>query len=124
MLNIDDKDIALTRGDYAALVFCAYEEEDTLFELSAGDKVQMQICKKYGTPLRTLVKEKETDDTTTDTDYTIEVLPDTTKGLKFGDYYYDVSIVTSDGLPYTYIGDDGENQPKFTVLKEAGGTDE
>lgn len=123
MLNIDTEKmlIELTRGDYAALVFCAYEEdEETLYELNEGDKVQLQIGKKYGTPLKTYTRVKEDTETTTADDYTIEIEPESTKDMKFGDYVYDVSIITADGYVCTYIGADKSKQPKFTILNEVG----
>lgn len=125
IIDTSTQSISMTRGDYAALVFSAYEDDGvTLHELANGDKVQLQISKKYGTeaPL-TKVKVKDTNLSTTDLDYTIELLPEDTKDLKFGDYFYDVSILTTDGNVITYIGDSGDIQPKFTILKEVGGLD-
>ena len=129
MIFIDNttQNIAVTRGDYAAIVFCAYEEdEETLYELNEGDTVQLQIGKKYGTPLKTYTKVKEDSETTTADDYTIEIPSvDTdeaksTKDMKFGDYVYDVSIITADGYVCTYIGADKSKQPQFTILNEVG----
>lgn len=123
MIFIDNttQNIALTRGDYAALVFCAYEEdEETLYELNEGDTVQLQIGKKYGTPLKTYTRVKEDSETTTADDYTIEIEPESTKDMKFGDYVYDVSIITADGYVCTYIGADKSKQPQFNILYETG----
>lgn len=122
MIFIDSakQNISLTRGDYAALIFTAYNEDETIYELSPGDTVQLQIGKKYGTPDKTFVTKKTEDGATTDTDYTIEIQPEDTKDMKFGDYFYDVSVITKDGYTCTYIGDSGTNKPKFTILKEVG----
>ncbi len=120
-IDTNTQNIAMTRGDYAALVFCAYkQEDDTLFPLNEGDIVQLQICKKYGTPLKTYINEKTDTEETTADDYTIEIPSDGTKDMKFGDYYYDVSIITTDGYVCTYIGSNETNSPKFTLLNEAG----
>ena len=117
--------ISHTRGDYAALVFCAYEDDGvTLHELANGDIVQMQISKKYGSAEKTFTKAKTTSLTTTENDYTIEIPTGATKDMKWGEYVYDVSIIPVTGQVCTYIGDDGENQPKYLVLKEVGGEDE
>lgn len=127
MVIIDQttQNISVTRGDYAALVFCAYEDDGiTLHELSAGDVVQLQIDKKYGSPIKTFSRTKATALTTTEDDYTIEIPTGATKDMKWGEYVYDVSIIPANGKVCTYIGDDGENEPKFIILKEAGGTDE
>ena len=127
MVIIDqtNNSISVTRGDYAALVFSAYEDDSTtMHELSNGDTVQMQICKNYGTPVKTYTRTKTNSLSTTDDDYTIEIPTGDTKDLKFGEYFYDVSIVDTSGNVCTYIGDDGDIQPRFTVLKEAGGGDE
>lgn len=119
-IDTNTQNIAMTRGDYAAITFCAYEQDtETLFELSEGDTVQLQICKKYGTPLKTYTKVKASGETTAD-DYTIEIPSNDTKDMKFGEYYYDVSIITADGYVCTYIGADEKNSPKFTILNEAG----
>lgn len=127
MVIIDQttQNISHTRGDYAALAFCAYEDDGvTLHELANGDIVQMQISKKYGSAEKTFTKAKTTSLTTTENDYTIEIPTGATKDMKWGEYVYDVSIIPLTGQVCTYIGDDGENQPKYIVLKEVGGEDE
>lgn len=127
MVIIDQttQNISHTRGDYAALVFCAYEDDGvTLHELANGDIVQMQISKKYGSAEKTFTKAKTTSLSTTENDYTIEIPTGATKDMKWGEYVYDVSIIPATGQVCTYIGDDGENQPKYIVLKEVGGEDE
>lgn len=127
MVIIDQttQNISHTRGDYAALVFCAYEDDGvTLHELANGDIVQMQISKKYGSAEKTFTKAKTTSLGTTENDYTIEIPTGATKDMKWGEYVYDVSIIPATGRVCTYIGDDGENQPKYIVLKEVGGEDE
>ena len=127
MVIIDQttNNISHTRGDYAALVFCAYEDDGvTLHELASGDIVQMQISKKYGSAEKTFSKTKTTSLSTTEDDYTIEIPTGATKDMKWGEYVYDVSIIPTTGQVCTYIGDDGENEPKYIVLKEVGGEDE
>lgn len=121
IIEQETQNISVTRGDYAALVFCAYEDDGiTLYNLQQGDTVQLQIGRKYGTPDKTFTKTKTTNLTTTVNDYTIEIEPSDTKDMKFGDYFYDVSIITADGDVCTYIGDNGTITPMFTVLKEVG----
>lgn len=125
IIDTDTNDISLTRGDYAALVFTAYEDEGTtIHDLAMGDTVQFQMGKKYGKPDVVKTKVKEDALATSEDDYVIEIEPEDTKSLKFGDYFYDVSIVTATGEVCTYIGDTGDNEPKFTILKEVGGTNE
>ena len=125
LIDVTNNNVSVTRGDYAALVFCAYEDDGTtLHELQNGDKVQLQISKKYGSSEKTFSKMKTNSLSTTEDDYTIEIPAGATKDMKWGEYVYDVSIVPATGQVCTYIGDDGENQPKFIVLKEVGGEDE
>ena len=125
IIDTETNNISVTRGDYVALVFCAYEDDGvTLHELNTGDVVQLQIGKKYGTVDKPFYKEKPSSATTTEDDYTIEIPAGATKDMKWGEYYYDVSIITTSGEVCTYIGDDGENQPKFIILKEVGGESE
>lgn len=122
IINQETQDIALTRGDYAAFVFRAYEDDGvTLYDLNEGDTVQLQLSKKYGSPLKKWVNTKDDSLTTTADDYTIEIESADTKDLKFGDYYYDVSIITADGEVCTYIGATKDNKPTFTILEETGG---
>lgn len=124
IIDQETQDISITRGDYATLVFVAYEDDGiTMHDLADGDIVQLQISKKYGAsnPI-TKTREKVGDLATTEDDYSIILEPADTKNLKFGDYVYDVSILSGDSV-CTYIGDTGENQPKFTILKEVGGVD-
>lgn len=131
MVIIDDtsKSIQLTRGDYASLIFIAEEfnpdtEEYEMYQLQEGDKVMFQLAKSYGKPLLTITKTKEDDEETTADDYTIEIEPEFTKTLKFGEYFYDVALVVNGDEVCTYIGSDGKNKPKFTILEEAGGGNE
>lgn len=127
MIIIDQKtqDIALTRGDYAAFVFRAFEDDGvTLYELSEGDTVQLEVGKKYGNMLKEWKRVKANSLTTTADDYTIEIEPEDTKDMKFGDYVYDVSIIPVNGKKCTYIGATEDNEPKFTILKEVGGSDD
>jgi hypothetical protein len=127
MVIIDQvtQNISVTRGDYSALVFCAYEDDGvTLHELANGDTVQLQISKKYGNPEKTFSRTKTTALSTTEDDYTIEIPTGATKDMKWGEYVYDVSIIPANGKVCTYIGNDGEKEPKFIILKEVGGTDE
>ena len=122
MIKIDEtkQSIAMTRGDYAALVFTAYDTEEAMYDLDEGDTIQLQICKKYGTPLKTFTKVKADSSATTAEDYTVEIMPEDTKDMKFGNYYYDVSLITAGGYVCTYIGADESNSPGFTILNEAG----
>lgn len=125
IIDQETQNISVTRGDYSALVFCAYEDDGvTLHELGNGDTVQLQISKKYGSPEKTFSRKKTTSLSTTEDDYTIEIPTGATKDMKWGEYVYDVSIIPANGKVCTYIGDDGENEPKFIILKEVGGTDE
>ena len=128
MIIVDqtNQSIALTRGDYAAITFCAYVNESTLYDLSEGDIVQLQVG-KYGKPQKKWTRRKQDSSATTATDYTIEIPAsgeDSTKDMKFGDYQYDVSIITAGGAVYTYIGANGTIEPKFTILKEVGSSTE
>lgn len=127
IINQETQDIAMTRGDYAAFVFNAYTDDGTtLYSLNQGDTVQLEVGKKYGGKLKEWKTPKENSLSTSSTDYTIEIDPNDTKDMKFGDYVYDVSIITADGKVYTYIGareDENGNtiEPKFTILEEVGG---
>lgn len=127
MILIDERtqSISMTRGDYAAFVFKAFTDDGTtMYDLVNGDTIQLQIGKKYGSPVNKWTRTKESSSATTSTDYTIEIQPEDTKDMKFGEYFYDVSIITAEGKTYTYIGDTGTKQPKFTLLKETGGADD
>lgn len=125
IIDTTTQNISVTRGDYSALVFCAYLDDGiTLYNLAQGDTVQLQISKKYGNPEKTFRKTKATALTTTEDDYTIEIPTGATKDMKWGEYVYDVSLVLANGNVCTYIGDDGDIQPKFIILKEVGGEDE
>lgn len=49
--------------------------------------------------------------------WNIEIEPDMTKGMKFGDYYWDLQLDTTSGN-YTIIGKNDSIEPKFTVWGE------
>ena len=107
--------IELTRGDNASIVFSAVNGEGATYEPSAGDKLQFAVAKKVGTePLFSITNTMVTDD---DAFWTIQILPEHTKELKFGDYVYDVQLSNSSGVD-TIIGETDDIHPTFRVWGE------
>lgn len=106
--KIEDKvyDITLTRGDTLFIEFPLFDEDDQPYTPVEGEVLRFAMKKKH----------KDEDplvlvDIPTDT-CLLEIRPEHTKPLNFGDYVYDVEFTDSYGHVSTII------KGMFTVDKE------
>lgn len=96
MLTCDGNTIHLTRGDSAVLLLKIRKDDDTEYELQAGDSVLFTVKNSvYDTAV--IMQKKLTGGA-------IKLTPDDTKNLQYGTYYYDVELTQSDGFVATVIG--------------------
>ena len=96
MLKCEENTIHLTRGDSAVLLLKIRKNDDTEYELQAGDSVLFTVKNSvYDTAV--IMQKKLTGGA-------IKLNPDDTKNLQYGTYYYDVELTQSDGFVATVIG--------------------
>lgn len=96
MLTCDGNTIHLTRGDSAVLLLKIRKNDDTEYELQAGDSVLFTVKNSvYDTAV--IIQKKLIDGA-------IKLNPSDTKNLQYGTYYYDVELTQSDGFVATVIG--------------------
>lgn len=112
MLTIDENRIYLTRGDTAEIAVSLKKLDDTDYEMQTGDVLYFRM-KKYATkdPSEILI-EKTADVLNNEISFTIE--PYDTESLAFGEYSYEVELVTgAEEQHYTVIADS-----EFVIGKE------
>lgn len=118
MLNVDEKTflIEMTRGDTANIMFSAVDDEDNPYTPSVGDVLKFAVAKKVGvTPIFQITNVMESSATDF---WTIQIEPDHTEDMKFGDYVYDVQLQTVGGETDTIIGKTDDISPTFRVWGE------
>lgn len=108
MLNVAkaDNTIELTRGDTGYLEVVLRDEEENIYSLKDGEKLSLKV--KSSIYENEPVIEKEI------TESNIFYLrPEDTKSLDFGEYVYDIEVVTAEGDVFTVI-----NTALFVLLSE------
>ncbi len=109
MLIIDEyNNITLTRGDTAYIDLSEFFDYDgDTYYLQQGDKIYFRLR----TPKQILTKELEIN--TGLNMATLTINPEDTIPFAFGDYRYEMELVTVDNEHFTFIAD-----KRFTVDKE------
>ena len=97
---IDGSEITLTRGDTFKTVITINNHDGEVYQPQDGDVVRFALNKKYKKdneepPLILKFLDNE--------DLLLELTPEDTKNLKYGDYVYDIEITLSNGEVYTFI---------------------
>lgn len=89
--------IVLTRGDsfYAAIEM--YRPDGQRYYPNPGDKIRFALKKTVRDQECKILKEIPTDT------MVLNILPEETKNLSFGDYVYDIQLTTSSGDVDTFI---------------------
>lgn len=93
---ISNNEISLTRGDTLIAQVTLMDGCDE-YEPQEGDVIRFAMKKNYGKN-EVLIKKEIPIDT-----LVLEILPEDTKSLSFGDYVYDVEIEFADGRVDTFI---------------------
>lgn len=108
MLTINGTTITLTRGDSASIKLTLTDKNDgSAYEPIEGDSIRFALNKQYGTDSPSVLIDIPTDT------LILEILPEHTKHLSFGNYKYDIEITYSDGRVETFIA-----KADFVVDKE------
>lgn len=119
MLNIDTEKmlIEMTRGDTVSIVFSAVDGEGTAWNpTQTTDMLRFAVAKKVGAePLFEITNTYDGVDT--DAFWTITIPSANTKELKFGDYVYDVQLITTSGID-TIIGKTDTISPTLRLWGE------
>ena len=111
MFTIEENRIYLTRGDTAEILVNLTKLDGTDYEVQPGDTLYFRI-KKYPTndPSEILIEKTAV---ITQDEVTITLAPADTIELPFGEYSYEVELVTETEAHYTAIAD-----TEFVVGKE------
>ena len=111
MFIIDDNRIYLTRGDTADIAVSLKNLDDSDYEMQEGDTLWFRL-KRYATKDNSEILVEKTADVY-DEEVIISLVPEDTLGLAFGEYRYEVELVTAEDKHYTVIADES-----FEVGKE------
>ena len=94
MLIVENKNIKLSRGDYAEICFNLKNPDNTPYILSEGEKVEFAV-KINPNNTNKLISKILTNDGES---YVAVVLDKSdTQNLTFGTYFYDIRVIDSDG---------------------------
>lgn len=109
MLTIDiDNNICLTRGDTGIFTVTLLQENGEEYEPQEGSSMRFALSKKYGSTSGECLIVKDIPTST----MTLELEPEDTKSLPFGDYLYDIEFTDYLGRVSTVI------MAKFKITKE------
>lgn len=97
MIEVDDNVISLTRGDSAAFVLDLEDENGDPYVPNPGDVIRFAMSKTYGVD-EPLIR-KEVDHETMQ----VELEPEDTKHLAFGNYVYDIELTDESGHVTTIL---------------------
>lgn len=114
MLRISKTKISITRGDSAYIEIGINNPDGTDYELQEGDTVQCQVRTMANTGELLIDASIENGKLYFEDDVlTWHLVPEDTKDLEIGTYYYDIQLVTAAGDVFTFI----ENSP-FKITDE------
>ena len=111
MFTIDENKIYLTRGDTAEITVTLKKLDDTDYEMQSGDVLYFRM-KKYPTNDPSGILIEKTADVSAE-EISISLEPEDTIDLAFGEYSYEIELVTDDERHYTVIAD-----TEFVIGKE------
>ncbi len=111
MFTIEDNNIYLTRGDTADITLTITQLDGSDYEVQEGDTLIFRM-KKYATKEASEVLIEKTA-LVSDGEITFSLVPEDTLTLAFGEYRYEVELVTDADDHYTVIAD-----TEFEVGKE------
>ena len=105
MIKINKTTIELTRGD-TLRVELELTRDGEAYELQDGDSIRFALKRHYYDEEPLIVK-------SIGDDLLLELEPQDTKDLSFGDYVYDIEMTYSDGTVDTFIA-----ESRFTIRNE------
>lgn len=111
MFEVSDNKIYLTRGDTADILVSLTTLDGSDYEMQTGDELYFRVKKNATKTASEILIEKEAD--VTETEIVISLVPEDTMDFGFGEYRYEIELVTATGKHYTVIADED-----FEVGKE------
>lgn len=96
MLRVNGTTIYLTRGDTARIQIDLIEADGTAYEPQEGDSVRFAATVEWGDPPCIEIP------ISTDS-LLLEIAPNDTKPLEFGEYWYDIELTRANGDIDTFI---------------------
>lgn len=108
MFEVDgNNNIYITRGDTGIFTISLIDGDGNPYVPEPEDTIRFAMAKKFGAGADVLVNKSFPADT-----LTLELEPEDTKNLAFGDYVYDIELTDADGHVSTVI------IAKITLTKE------
>ncbi len=108
MLKINGTEIQMTRGDTARIVLTLNNGDGSAYVPTQGDSIRFAMKKKLKDSYDTLVNINIPTDT-----LLLEIRPEHTEDLDFGEYVYDIQFTGADGTVDTFI-----YESKFVIRGE------
>lgn len=93
-----NNNIYLTRGDTGIFTVALTDGDGQPYIPEAGDTIRFAMAKKFGAGADVLLNKPFPADT-----LTLEIEPEDTKSLPFGEYVYDIELTDGDGHVSTVI---------------------
>lgn len=93
-----NNNIYLTRGDTGIFTVALTDGDGQPYVPSANDTIRFAMAKKFGSGADVLINKSFPADT-----LTLEIEPQDTKALPFGEYVYDIELTDEDGHVSTVI---------------------
>lgn len=112
LLKINGQDIYMTRGDTESITLAIYDEEDNLIPFSNSNDDTVYFTVKSSTQTGVIDFQKVITTFTPEGEAIVEITPNDTSNLRYGDYVYDVQI-NKDGNVTTVI-----KPSKFVIEEE------
>lgn len=94
--TVNKTTITMTRGDTARVQLSLTEADQSTYEPAEGDAIRFAATPKWGEAPCIMI------DIPTDT-LLLEIKPDDTKPLDFGEYWYDIQLTRANGDVDTFV---------------------
>ena len=107
MLIVERNNIHITRGDSALIGLDLFLSDGSIYVKQPGDSLRLNIKRKYTDTVNLLEKPLS--------DIAINLTPQDTNSLPYGNYWYDIELTTKDGNVYTVVG-----PSRFVIREEVG----
>ena len=112
MLMVDNKNIQLSRGDYAEICFNLKKPDNTDYILSEGEKVEFAVKINANNTNKLISKILSNPG---ESYVTVVLEKADTQNLTFGQYFYDIRVIGADGKINTPM-----LKAKFEILEVIG----
>lgn len=107
MFEVNENNIYLTRGDTGIFTISLIDGDGNPYTPDPNSTIRFAMAKKFGAGADVLINKSFPADT-----LTLEIEPQDTKNLPFGDYVYDIELTDENEHVSTVI------IAKFTITKE------